>query len=134
MVELAIKKVGNKVIFYNFNAEIITLDTKFKTVLCSNLFYYIKNRPKALKAWAELLSDKGKLILIEECPFVPAESEEMNPHRKKLMSVIDPLSLEQTIKILTDSGFTLEKQVSTPIDKKHNLYGLIFEIKIDTGL
>ena len=30
MVELAIKKVGNKVIFYNFNAENITLDTKFK--------------------------------------------------------------------------------------------------------
>jgi len=113
------------------NAEFLksyTQTQKFKTIISCNLFFYVQHREKAIQRWKELLSPKGKIIFIEEYPFITPKSEEMDRYTKKLMDLINPISPEQIEKIMVQNGFSLIKKVLTPIDPKHKLYGLVFSL------
>lgn len=127
MIELAKKKTGDKVVYLNFDAEKIKLDKTFKTIICSNLLFYIENPSEALKNWKQLLDEDGVLIIMEEFPFGSTPSAEMDPHRKELLDVVEPISPEKIIETLNQSEFKLVKQVVTPIDNKHSLYGFVFK-------
>lgn len=113
----------------NDNAETLQSykDKKFKTIICSNLFFYIQDKDKAITRWKQLLDKNAKLILIEEYPFITPRSEEMDPHTKKLMSLINPLSIEEVESIMSSHNLKLVKKEKVMIDKKHELFGLIFE-------
>lgn len=120
-------KNGKKIHFTNDNAEQLAhYDKKFKTILCCNLFYYIKNTNKALKRWKQLLGKNDRLILIEEYPFKKPDESTMDKHARKLMKLIKPVSTEQIVKKIESNGFKLTLKKKTPIDKDHSLYGLVF--------
>lgn len=112
------------------NSEILDSYTKkFKTIISCNLFFYLQNRDKAIKRWAKLLDSNGKIIFIEEYPFIKPKSKEMDKHTKKLMNLIDPIPPKEIEKLLAQNGFSLIKKVKTKIDEKHNLYGLVFSLR-----
>ncbi|MFH1789843.1 MAG: class I SAM-dependent methyltransferase [bacterium] len=129
MIQLAHNKLKN-VVLMEQNAESIGFkDKKFKTIICCNFFYYTQNYKKAIDNWSSLLEDRGKIILIEEYPFIKPSSNEMNSHTSELMSVIKPLSIKEIISIIKDNNFNLVNKCRVHINKKHDLYGLVFESK-----
>jgi ubiquinone/menaquinone biosynthesis C-methylase UbiE len=127
MVKIARK---NKFSITNDDAETLnSYSNKFATIISCNLFFYLQNRNKAVKRWVELLDSNGKIIFIEEYPFIKPKSEEMDEHSEKLMNLIDPISPEEIESLMVQNGFSLIKKVETRIDKKHNLYGLVFSLR-----
>ena len=128
MVEIA--KKSCKFQMTNYDAETLCLyPKKFNTIISSNLFFYLQNREKAIKRWTQLLSHKGKILFMEEYPFVKSTGKEMGKHAKELMELIDPVSPEKIEELMIKNGFYLIKKVDTKIDEKHNLYGLLFSLK-----
>ncbi|MDD3711418.1 MAG: class I SAM-dependent methyltransferase [Patescibacteria group bacterium] len=129
MVKIA--KDNTNVSITTDNAETLESydDKKFKTIICCNLFFYLQNRNEAINRWAKLLDQDGKIIFIEEYPFVEPSSQEMDKHTTELMDIIDPLSPQDIQKVMTQNGFELIKQVKTEIDEQHSLYGLMFSLK-----
>ena len=92
------------------------------------LFYYIKNREKALERWYELLTENGKLIFFEEHPFINSDSEnQFNESKNDLNTLIDPISPGELKKLAIGAGFKKVFEKSTPIDDKHDLFLLVFE-------
>jgi ubiquinone/menaquinone biosynthesis C-methylase UbiE len=127
MAEAASKNTDCKIT--NENAEIIgSYNQKFKTIICCNLFFYLQNRNKAIRRWENLLDEKGRIIFIEEYPFIQPASEEMDKHTSELMSLVEPISPADIKSIMIKNGFRLDKQVKTEIDEKHDLYGLVFSL------
>lgn len=128
MAEAARKRIDAPIT--NENAENLeSYDKKFKTIISCNVFFYLQNREKAIRRWVSLLEKDGKVIFIEEYPFIKPKSEEMNKHTEELMSIIDPISPEDIKNLMAQNGFSLVKNVNTAIDEKHNLYGLVFSLK-----
>jgi ubiquinone/menaquinone biosynthesis C-methylase UbiE len=114
----------------NDDAETLdSYDNKFKTIISCNLFFYLQNRDRAIKRWTELLDPNGKIIFIEEHPFIKPKSEEMDKHTEELMNLIQPMSPDEIEKLMNQNGFSLIKKVETKIDEKHNLYGLVFSLR-----
>lgn len=128
MVKIARKKFNFSI--SNDDAEKLnSYSDKFSTIISCNLFFYLQNRKEAIKRWRELLNSNGKIIFIEEYPFIKPKSEEMDEHSEKLMNLIDPISPEKIERIMVQNGFILIKKVETKIDEKHNLYGLVFSLR-----
>lgn len=128
MVKIARKNIDFPIT--NDDAETLNSHSdKFATIVSCNLFFYLQNREKAIKRWAKLLDSSGKIIFLEEYPFIKPISEEMDSHTDKLMNLIDPISPEEIKKIMVQKGFSLIKKIETKIDEKHNLYGLVFSLK-----
>ena len=128
MVETAIKNTGCKIT--NDNAE--TLDSynqKINTIICCNLFFYLQDRSKAINRWADLLDKDGKIIFIEEHPFIQPASTEMDKHTEELMSLINPVSPDDIKNLMAQNGFKMDNKVKTKIDEKHDLYGLVFSLE-----
>ena len=128
MVKIARK--NSKFPITNNDAETLNSYTnKFRTIISCNLFFYLQNRKNSIERWVKLLDSNGKIIFIEEHPFIKPKSEEMDKHTEELMDLIDPISPEEIEKLMTQNGFSLIKKVETKIDIKHNLYGLVFSLK-----
>jgi len=109
------------------NAETLTsYKKKVNTIICCNLFYYLKNKEKALKRWQQILNPNGVIIVIEEYPFRKPAGKQIDEFSRQLMSLISPVSISITKKIFRNSDFELINQVETPIDQKHNLYAFVF--------
>ena len=114
----------------NENAEELkSYNQKFGTIICCNLFFYLQNRDKAINRWANLLETNGKIIFIEEYPFIKPTSTEMDKHTEELMSLVSPISPKDIQNLMAQNGFKLDSEVSTMIDAKHNLYGLVFSLR-----
>jgi len=126
MIDL-VKKRKLSVPLTNKDVESIDLEgVRFNTVICCNLFYYISDYKKALKNWDKLLTERGKIILIEESPFIKPESNEMDKYSQELMDLVKPIPIETIIKVMGDNNFELVKKYKTSIDKSHSLFGLVF--------
>ncbi len=98
---------------------------KFETIICCNFFYYLKNPTKTLKRWSRLLSRKGRIIIMEESPFVsPPKSKAFS---RDIRMVIKPIAIAKITRLVQDCDFRLKEKIRVPIDKKHHLYGLLFE-------
>lgn len=124
------KKKNPSVQFSNDDAVTLQnhLPETLDTVICSNLFFYLKDkRTKAIRRWNELLNVNGYLIFIEEYPFITPKSEEIDDHTNDIMSVIDPISPEEIIEIVLLEGFILIQKEKIAIDKQHDLYGIVFQ-------
>jgi len=128
MAEIATKKTGHKITIENAES-LESYSQKFKTIICCNLFFYLQNRDKALNRWANLLETDGKIIFLEEYPFLKPASEEMDKHTEELMLLINPISLKDITNLLSQNGFKMDAEVKTSIDDKHSLYGLVFSLK-----
>lgn len=127
MSEIASKKTGLNIT--NENAEDLnSYNQKFQTIVCCNLFFYLQDRVKAMNRWANLLETTGKIIIIEEYPFIEPASEEMDKHTKELMSLIKPISPKDIQNIMAQNGFKMDVEVRTSIDEKHDLFGLVFSL------
>lgn len=110
------------------NAEIlVSYEHQFNTLISCNLYYYLQKKEQALERWHRLLKDNGKLVLIEEYPFIQPKSTEMNDHTSELMKLIHPVSIDEIKAEVTERGFVYDKIVSTAIDNEHNLYGIVFK-------
>lgn len=129
MINVAQKRLP-EVLFTNDDAE--TLESykqkTYNTVIVNNLFFYIQNRDMAIKRWKELLKIDGKIILIEEYPFLITKEKNFSEKEKELLSIIDPISPEEIKNYMINNGFIFIKDVFVPIDSIHNLYGLVFHI------
>jgi ubiquinone/menaquinone biosynthesis C-methylase UbiE len=122
-----IARRNSKLIITNDNAETLSsYNQKFKTIICCNLFFYLQDRERAIGRWKELLDSDGKIILIEEFPFIKPKGDEMSEHSKELMNLIDVTPLEDIGKLLSQNKFHLIKKIKIKIDEKHNLHGLVF--------
>lgn len=127
MIEMSKEKLTCKLT--EENAEILSsYDEKFNTVILCNLFFYIENRKKAVKRWKKLLEKDGKIIFLEEHPFLITKSDDLDKHTKDLLEILNPISPEEIEKIMVEEGFFLKKKVKTSIDGKHDLYGLVFSL------
>jgi len=121
---------NKKITITNDNAEDLkSYDQKFGTIICCNLFFYLQDRNKAINRWANLLETNGKIIFIEEYPFIKPSSTEMDKHTEELMSLISPISPKDIQNIMAQNGFKLDNEVNTKIDANHDLYGLVFSLK-----
>lgn len=128
MVNITRKKL--KLLITNDDAESLSSYTeKFNTIISCNLFFYLQNRRKAIERWTKSLDSHGKIIFIEEYPFIKPRSKEMDKHTEKLMNLINPISPEEIEKIMVQNSFSLIKRVETKIDEKHKLYGLVFSLR-----
>lgn len=113
----------------NENAEILgSCNQKYKTIICCNLFFYLQDKRGAINRWANLLDKDGKIVFIEEHPFVKPTSIEMEKYNTELMTLINTISPDDIQNLMTQNGFRLNKEVRTKIDKNHDLYGLVFSL------
>jgi len=131
MIELARNNQGEKAETINFthdNAEKLNSQTKkINTIICCNLFFYIKHKNIALKRWKSLLNKNGHLIICEEFPFKKPHKGTMNQHANKLMRIVNPITIEKIIELTEKNGFKLITKKKTVIDKEHSLFGLVFK-------
>ena len=109
--------------FTQSDAQNITVNQKFKTIICCNLFYYLQSREKAIQDWKNHLTTDGAIIVIEEYPFQIPSSESLEG--RELANLIKPISITEIKNYFKD--FTLIREVKTPIDDQHDLYGLVFK-------
>lgn len=120
----------SQLIITNENAEVLgSYQEKFKTIICCNLLFYVQDQRKAIKRWSELLDKDGKIIVIEEYPFIVPRSKEMSKSAQELIALISPLSPPEIKELMAKHGFYLVTETKTGIDNKHNLWGLVFSIK-----
>ncbi len=113
--------------FLNHDAHELKIDRKFDTILCSNLFYYLDDRDKAIKNWKSLLNEGGKVILFEEFPFIITKNGDTFSEQEKILkSIIDLISTERIQEYFSNNGMALVKKSIVPIDQKHDLYGYVF--------
>jgi ubiquinone/menaquinone biosynthesis C-methylase UbiE len=131
MIKIAKQKNPNLKFSMDDAEELVSHSSShFNTIIFSNLFFYIQNKPKALKRWREVLTKKGKLIMMEEYPFtVSKSSSKFCSCENELMKVIDPVSPDEIIDVLSQNGFSLLKKIKVKIDERHDLYGFVFGLK-----
>ena len=121
MTSLA-KQNNPKITFTNDDAEeLISYNQKFKTLFCVNTLFYLSNKEKAIQRWKDLLEEKGKLIVIEEHPFI-------YPNNKYLENLkLIPFSPKEIIELMSHLKLKLIYQNNVKIDDKHNLFVSVFE-------
>jgi ubiquinone/menaquinone biosynthesis C-methylase UbiE len=94
----------------------------FHSVLMINLASYV-DRERALTAAGGLLMPGGRLVIIEEDPFIPGflarESE-------KLAGVKHP-AVDELCALAEVLGFKSVERMSTEIDDVHGLVGMVFQ-------
>ncbi|MBT3814556.1 class I SAM-dependent methyltransferase [Candidatus Woesearchaeota archaeon] len=121
MIQLA-KQNNPEMIFTNDDAkELISYNQNFKTIFCVNTLFYLNNKKKAIKRWQDLLEKEGKLIVIEEHPFVYPNNEFLNGLK------LSPLSPKEIIELISDLRLELLYQNNVHINEKHSLFVFIFE-------
>lgn len=99
------------------------------TILCCNLMYYL-DRGKALDRWVELLMEKGRLIVMEEWPFVyPFEKILGEEFCTMLKRIVRPIGPKKLIKLIVSKGFELVEKTRVEIYGRHGLNGFVFEKK-----
>ncbi len=109
------------------NAETLrSYKIKFNTLISCNLFYYIQNYNKAVKKWTKLLTKNGKIILIEEYPFISTQMNNSKKLSKELKEIIKPKTIKEINHIMLTNKFKMIKKYKCKIDNKHDLYALIF--------
>ncbi|MBI2666134.1 hypothetical protein HYX13_00830 [Candidatus Woesearchaeota archaeon] len=114
--------------FSNDDATILSsYNQQFSTIICCNLFFYLTDYQDAITRWKELLAEKGKIILIEENPFIFPKSKSVPKMNKKLSEVIRPKSISQIKEIFFKEGLNIIQEEKVKIDKCHQLCGLVFE-------
>ncbi len=110
--------------FSEQNAEAISTEKMFSTLICCNAFYYLQDMSAALSNWRKILKPRGKLVIMEEYPFMKPESHEMAPRQRRLMELVRPISPEAIKEYF--KGDTLEAEAKASIDGKHDLFGFVF--------
>jgi len=116
------KQKSPQITFTTDNAEtLIHHNKKYNTIICCNLLFYLKNRNKAIKRWKELLKNTGKIIVMEEYPFIFPRKE-----LKGLAKILKPLRSEEIIKLFRNNNMELVKKIKTKIDNRHKLYACVF--------
>jgi ubiquinone/menaquinone biosynthesis C-methylase UbiE len=114
----------------NENAEkLVSYNKKYKTIICCNLFFYLQDRKTAIWRWKSLLHKNGRVIYLEEYPFIKPVSNELDAHSAKLMAIVDPVEPELIERLMIEEGFQLSTKKKVKIDNKHNMYGLVFTLK-----
>lgn len=108
------------------NAETLNGNYKYNTLICCNFFYYIQNYSTTLQNWKRLLTNTGKLIIIEEYPFITHNINHNQKLSKKLKRIIAPKTPKEINTILNENNFKLIKVTKTKIDNKHKLFGFVF--------
>ncbi len=97
------------------------------TIICCNLIYYLRD-PKALDRWKELLAKGGRIIVMEEWPFVyPPRREDGIKFRKYLGRIVRPVSPKRIEGIFRFKGFQLVERKVVRMGDKHELNGFVFE-------
>ncbi len=129
MIDIAKERTVKAKISFT-KSDAVTLDSykniKLGTIICSNLFYYIKDREKAIRRWKKLLTNAGSIIFIEEYPFINTKSEFFEGKKTGVTSIVSPIPPEEIIALMTHHGFKLKLNTKTAIDKRHDLFGLVF--------
>lgn len=117
MLNFTKKKLNLKLINYsNDNVESLnSYSQKFSTIICCNLFHYIEDHNKAITRWKQLLDNDGKIILIEEYPFILREN------LRQLTKVINPKTIEEISRIMKMNHLMLSRTEEMPIDSRHYL-------------
>src|SRR5690606_38768726 len=95
MIDIAQRQVsGDTVVFTKDDATVLRSfrGKKFGTIISSNLFYYIKDKEKAIRRWKNLLTKNGRVIFIEEYPFIQPHSDFLEGKKSGLTSIILPVS------------------------------------------
>ena len=130
MLNLARQGVKSKNIkFLNQDATRLRgIKEKFGTLLLSNLFYYIEDKEVAIKHWKRLIKKNGRIVLIEEYPFISTKSKTFNTKKNGVVDVLSVVSPNEIITLLEHNGFKLILKTKVYIDKKHDLYGLVFSL------
>lgn len=130
MIDIAREKIPNeKAYFSYFDASVIDVPMKYDTMISCNLFFYLNNRSEVIKKWKDLLSDNGKIILLEEYPFVFPKGNEIDNFSSSLKKLHKYLKPDNIIELFEENSFELIEKVDTEIDKNHSLYGYVFEKK-----
>lgn len=131
MLSIARRNIDSKTILFTQTdaTKLKTLDqNRFGTIISSNLFYYIKDKEKAIKNWKNNLSKNGRIVFIEEFPFIQPKSHELPGKESGITSIIQPVSPAEIVGLMKQNGFSLILDAKVEIDKSHSLYGLVFEI------
>lgn len=129
MVQLLSEKLrdNSKAMILNQDANHISLEHKTRTILCSNLFYYLRNRKAAIQNWLSNLEDAGHIVIFEEYPFQKSKTGPLSKHEKDLEELVSPLSPDELREKFIDCGLKLVESADTPIDSEHSLYGSVFK-------
>lgn len=130
MLAIAKTKIKNKnVSFENNDASKLKTNSgnKFGTIICANLFYYIKDKEATINNWKNNLNMNENIIFIEEHPFIQPKSNELSGKKSGLTSIIQPISPTELIDLMKRAGFELLLNTKVAIDKNHDLYGLVFK-------
>ncbi|KKR04764.1 MAG: hypothetical protein UT32_C0026G0011 [Parcubacteria group bacterium GW2011_GWC2_39_14] len=77
----------------------------------------------------ELLEKDGKIIFLEEFPFMKPARLDMEEHADELMSLISPLAPDEIEHLMNKNCFSLGIKVKTKIDEHHDLFGLVFSLE-----
>jgi len=128
MIEICKDKLKrfHDVRFTQDNAETIVNESKFSTIVCANLFYYLKNRKEAINSWKSILNKDGIILVIEEYPFQKPDSQDDFSNEERLMELIDPLSPNEIKEYFSE--FKLIDETKISIDDKHDLFGFVFQL------
>ncbi|MDD5023070.1 MAG: threonyl-tRNA synthetase editing domain-containing protein [Candidatus ainarchaeum sp.] len=100
------------------------------TIICCNLAYYL-DFERALFRWNQLLVQGGKLIIIEEWPFIyPKDSDIGGEFSRMLRKIVRPVKPEKLSRLVVNSGLQLVERKMIDIDENHELQGFVFQKQI----
>lgn len=129
MIVLTRRKTNNCARTYSLDDAAILSSylQKFSTIICCNLFFYLQDYRKAIQRWKELLTNDGKMMVIEEKPFIFPRNNTFATFAPDILGMIQPKSPSQIKEIFVREGFIFLREETVRIDEKHNLFGLIFQ-------
>ncbi len=120
---LKIAKINNPLVEFTTDDvhSLVSHNRKYKALICCNLFFYLQDSHKAVKRWISLLDSDGKLIVLEEYPFIYPKG------LKYFGSLVNPVTISEIEKIMKSNGLILEQKQKESIDSAHDLYMLVFK-------
>lgn len=130
MLEVARIRIPKElVLFSSFDAESINLPLKYKTIICCNLFFYLSNPDMAINNWKKLLQKNGRIVVMEEFPFLFPVSNILQKFSKDLKKVHNYMTPDEIVELFSTHSLKLVNRESVEIDDKHSLYGYVFELE-----
>ncbi len=96
------------------------------TIICCNLLFHLTHQEKAIRRWEKLLNPGGKLIFLEEDPFVYPVGE-LGEELKK--TTFRFKTHGQIRELAEKAGLKVVETASVPIDSQHRLYAIVAQKK-----
>lgn len=108
-------------------ADLLFNSQKFNVILAINAAAYV-DLVLMLTRLPRIINQDSRFIIMEEDPFIPGFSTTSHPRAQEQLSLVHNYTIRDIEQFILAAGFRKSDQVSTKIDERHNLFGMVFHL------